>query len=153
MASAAASRSGKAQAGPQCTSQTYCAPQGGLKDRCAESVESATFALSQQDQEPPRGTDTCSCTTIHPLARFSSTMVQRALRCELAPSLLTRSMASVNVAQASDPRRCTARSSLSLALMLRLGSNKYFWAPSLYSFQLLYLSGTISKYAKSASAA
>src|SRR5712664_423783 len=46
MASAAASRSAKAQAGPQCTSQTYCAPQGGLKDRCAESVESATFALT-----------------------------------------------------------------------------------------------------------
>src|SRR5216683_8179205 len=48
MASAAASRSGKALAGPQCTSQTYCAPQGGLKGRCAESVESATFALSLQ---------------------------------------------------------------------------------------------------------
>src|SRR5260370_17333484 len=97
------------------------------------------------DEEPSRGEDTCSCTTIHPFVRFSSTMVQRALRCALAPSLLTRSMASVNVAQASDPRRCTARSSLSLALILLLGSNKYFSAPSLYPFPFFYLTLPISQ--------
>src|SRR5215467_7977203 len=95
--------------------------------------------------EPARGAETCSCTTIQPLARFSRTMVQRASTCVVAPCLLVRSAPNVNVAQANLPLECTRRSSFILALMLLFGSKRPFCAPARYSAQLLYFKGARSK--------
>src|SRR5712692_2132615 len=106
-----------------------------------------------QNHEPPSGTETCSCTTIQPLARFSSTIVQRPSRCDAAPCWLTMSAPNVNVAQASLPRECTRKSSFILSLMLRFGSKSAFFTPTRYSAQLLYFIGARSKYVRSASAA
>jgi hypothetical protein len=63
------------------------------------------FGNAHAGQEAPNGTETCSCTTIQPCERFSSTIVHRPFKCELAPCLLTMSAPNVTVAQANEPRR------------------------------------------------
>jgi len=72
-----------------------------------------------------------------PCARLSSTIVQRPSKCAAAPCLFTRSAPNVTVAQASDPRWCTPKSSFSRNLMLRFGSKSAFCTPVRYSDQFV----------------